>query len=99
MKRIRRDQLHIGVTVLVSRRIAARNFPKWSMTGFDEPESDYAKLRQLIDRMRAQVPERELRDHIDSVERRFTTVPLAPIASPWTLATTYEPGLSLDRSH
>ncbi len=99
LEEIRRDQCHVGLTVLVNRRIRVRSFAG-SMAYFDEPElGDYATLKQLIDRMRAKVSERELRDQIDCFERRFTVASLAPVASPWTLATTYAPGLTFDRSH
>jgi hypothetical protein len=93
MKRIRGDQRHVGVTLLVSRKIAARSFAAWSMAYFDEPGAgDYHTLTQLIDRMRAHVPEHALRDQIDCLERRFAIAALAPpkpIASPWTLASRY----------
>jgi len=99
LEEIRRDQCHIGLTVLVNRRIRVRSFAE-SMAYFDEPELvDYATLKQLIDRMRAKVNERELGDQIDCFERSFAVASLAPVASPWTLATTYAPGLTFDRSH
>ena len=100
MERIRRDQRHVGVTVLVNRKIAARSFDGWSMAYFEEPGlGDYETFKQLIDRMRAEVPERKLRDQIDCFERRFAVASLAPVASPWTLATSYEAGLALDGGH
>ena len=100
MARIRADQRHLGLTVLVNRKIAARSFAGWSMAYFDEPRlDDYETLRQLIDRMRAEVPERKLRDQIDCFEQRFAIAALAPVPSPWTLATSYETGLALDGSH
>jgi len=99
MDEIRRDQRHIGLTVLVNRKIAARSFAGW-MAYFDEPGlSDFETLKQLIERMRIKVPERKLRNQIDCFERRFAVAGLAPVASPWTLATSYESVLTLDRSH
>lgn len=100
MERIRRDQRHVGVSVLVNRKLAARGFDGWSMASFDEPKpGEYATFKHLVDRMRAAIPGRALRDQIDCFERRFAVAPVAPVASPWTLATSYEPGLTLDRRH
>jgi hypothetical protein len=95
---IRREQCHVGPTVLVNRKIRARSFPG-GMAYFAEPDlGDFATLKQLIDRMRAKVSERKLRDQINCFERRFTVASLAPVASPWTLADSYA-GLTFDRSH
>jgi hypothetical protein len=68
---IRRDPCHVGLTVLVNRKITARSFAG-GMAYFDEPDlGDFATLKQLIDRMRAKVSERKLRDQINCFERRF----------------------------
>ncbi len=100
MEQIRRDLRHVAVTVFVNRKITERSFAGWSMAYCDEPElGDYQTFKQLIDRMRVEIPERKLRDQIDCFERRFTVAALTPAASPWTLATTYQPSLTLDRSH
>ncbi len=99
LENMRRDQCHVGLTVLVNRKIAVRSFAGW-MAYFDEPAlGDYATLKQLIDRLRAKLTEPKLRDQIDCFERRFTVAALTPAASPWTLATTYQSSLTLDRSH
>lgn len=97
MARIRSDQRRVGVAVLVDRKIATRSFDGWSMAYVDEPRlGDYATLRDLVARMRVEVPEKKLRDQLDCFELRFA---VAPVASPWTLAGSYEPGLALDRRH
>jgi len=94
MQRIRRDQRHVGVTVMVSRKIAKRSFSDWSLAYYDEPRlGDYETLTQLIARLRAAVPERNIRDQIDCFERRFVVAATAPIeamASPWTVAARYK---------
>ena len=100
MGRIQRDHRHVGATVLVNRKISERSFSGWSMAYFEEPKlGEYETFTQLIDRMRAELPERKLRDQIDCFERRFAVAALAPAASPWTLAKSYDAGLTLDRSH
>jgi hypothetical protein len=96
---IRRHPCHVGLTVLVNRKITARSFAG-GMAYFDEPDlGDFATLKQLIDRMRAKVSERKLRDQINCFERRFTVASLAPVASPWTLADSYASALTFDRGH
>ena len=100
MDRIRRDQRHVSVTVLVNRRISARSLSGWSTACYDEPElSDYDTFRQMVERMRAEVPERHLREQLDCFERLFAVATVPPIVSPWTLVASYEPGLTLDRRH
>ncbi len=99
MEAIRHDHCHVGLTVLVNRKISARSFAG-GMAYFDEPDlGDFATLKQLIDRMRAKVTERKLRDQIYCFERRFTGAALAPVASPWTLADSYASALTFDRGH
>ena len=97
MKRIRGDRRHVGVAVLVDRKIDSCSFDGWSMAYVEEPKlGDYATLHDLVAQMRAAVPERKLREQIDCFERRFS---VAPVASPWTLAGRYTPGLTLDCRH
>ncbi len=99
LKAIRRDECHVGLTILVNRRIAARSFTGWTAY-FDEARlGDYATLKQLIDQMRRRVSDDKLRKQIDCFERRFTVASPAPVASPWTLANSYASGLTFDRSH
>ena len=100
MDRIRRDQRHVGVTALVNRKIGKRAFAQWSMAYFEEPKlGDYETLRQMIDRVRAEVSVPHLREQIDCFERLFAVGDSAPAPSPWTLATSYAPRLALDRGH
>ena len=97
IERIRRDQRHLGVSVLVERKIDKRSFASWSMIYRKEQHwGELATFRQLVEQMRAEIPEQKLRDQLDCFVRRFA---VRPVASPWTLATTYDPDLALNRSH
>jgi hypothetical protein len=99
LKAVRRDHCHVGVTVLVNRKITTRSFAG-GIAYFDEPSlGDFATLKQLIDRIRAKVSERKLREQINCFERRFTVASLAPVASPWTLADSYASALTFDGGH
>ena len=100
MRRIQHDQRHVGATVLINRKIAARSFSGWSMAYFEEPKlGEYDTFIQLIERMRAEIPEPKLRQQLDCFERLFAVKPATPVPSPWSLASSYEPRLTLDRSH
>jgi hypothetical protein len=105
MRRISRDDRHLGVTVLVKRRIDERSFRGWSMACCDHLDlGDFATLAELIDQVRSQVSGRKLRQQIDCFSRSFVlpsqAVPESPPApSPWTLASGYDSNLALDGSH
>ena len=99
LKAIRRDQCHLGVTVLVNRNIETRSFAG-PMAHFAEADLvPYATLKQLIDQVRARTVDRRLHEQIDCLERRFTIAQPTPRSTPWTVATSYAAGLTLDRSH
>ena len=100
VERIRRDRRHVGVSVLVDRKIARRSFGGWSMAfREDPPVGEYATLRELVAQMLAEVSEPKVRDQLDCFARRFAVEPAPPVESPWTLATTYDLGLALNRGH
>ena len=100
IERIRRDSRHLGVTVMVDRPIAKRGFASWSMAYREEPRLDeFATLQELVDQMRYHLPDAKLREQLDCFVRSFAVAPVQHISSPWTLATHYDPGLALDRSH
>ena len=105
MRRIRRDHRHLGVTLLVKRRIDERSFRGWSMACCDHMDlGDFATLAELVDRVRLQVSGRKLRQQIDCFARSFVVSPPAaparsPAPSPWTLASGYDSSLALDGGH
>jgi hypothetical protein len=101
MKRIRRDHRHLGVTVLIKRRIEARNFSDWSMVICDQlPPGEFVTLAAMVKQLQRQVGE-QLRAEIDCFARSFVMAPFAPapMPSPWTRASGYDAPLSLDRGH
>ena len=103
-KRILRDPRHLGVTLLVKRRIEERSFAGWSMACCDHLDlGHFATLADLLDQVRAQVSGRKLRQQIDCFARSFVVLPPAaaaapPAPSPWTVASGYS-RLSLDGGH
>ena len=104
MKRIIGDHRHLGVTLLVKRRIEERSFGGWSMACCDHLDlGHFATLADLIDQVRAQVSGRKLREQIDCFARSFVLPPPAaalppPAPSPWTVVSDYS-RLALDGGH
>ncbi len=99
LKALRRDQSHLGLTILINRKIQTRSFIG-PVAHFEEAGlGNFATLKQLIDRFRVRVIDRRLREEIDCFEQRFTVVPRTPVSTPWTFATSYGSSLTLDRSH
>jgi hypothetical protein len=102
MKRIRRDHRHLGVMVLVKRRIEARSFSDWSMVVCDQlPPGEFVTLATMVKQLQRQVGDSPLRAEIDCFARSFVMAPYtpAPMPSPWTRASGYDAPLSLDRGH
>ncbi|MDQ3077341.1 MAG: BLUF domain-containing protein [Pseudomonadota bacterium] len=84
---IRRDQRHVGVSVLVDRSVRARSFDGWSMAFREEPALDrFATFRELADQMIDQVPEARLRAQIDCFARIFAVSPVKAAGTPWSLS-------------
>jgi hypothetical protein len=103
-KRILRDPRHLGVTLLVKRRIDERSFAGWSMACCDHLDlGHFATLADLIDQVRTQVSGRKLRQQIDCFARSFVVPPpadlLPPAPSPWTVVSGYSGKLALDGGH
>ena len=104
MKRILRDPRHLGVTLLVKRRIETRSFGGWSMACCDHLDlGHFATLADMLDQVRSQVSGRKLREQIDCFARSFVLPPpadLRPMApSPWTVVSGYSGKLALDGGH
>ena len=100
LDRLCRDDRHVGVTVLVDRRIEQRSFDGWSMAFNAEPQlDDFASLRDLVGEMRAHLHGPRLRAQLDCFAQTFATTPLETDAAPWKLARRYPAGLAVDRGH
>jgi hypothetical protein len=100
LARIRRDRRHVGVTVLVDRRLPSRNFGSWSVLFDGEPDfGEFFTLGEMLRIMRAMVSDRSVREQIDCFTQLFVVNPLPPPPSPWTLAASYRERSALDRGH
>lgn len=100
MARIRRDDRHVGVTVLVRRPIERRSFAGWSMAFGAEPQLDeFATFHDLAGEMRTLVVDPRLRAQIDCFARTFTTAPLRIDATPWQSIQPYPADLAVNRAH
>ncbi len=98
--RLRRDDRHVGVTVLVHRRIEQRSFDGWSMAFGAEPQLDeFATLRDLAGEMRAHLADPKLRAQLDCFAQTFATAPLRVDAPPWKMVRNDPGGLAVDRAH
>jgi len=98
--RLRRDDRHVGVTVLVHRRIEQRSFDGWSMAFGTEPQLDeFATLRDLAGEMRAHLAEPRLRAQLDCFAQTFAIAPLRVDAAPWKMVQRLPDGLAVDRGH
>ena len=85
--RIRGDDRHVGVTVMVDRRIDQRSFRGWSMAFSAEPELDeFATFRDLAGVMRAHLDDPKLREQVDCFARTFATSPIRVDAPLWRIA-------------
>ena len=95
--RICRDPRHVGVSVLVDRKVSERSFEGWTMAYFDDPKlGEYATFGEMVETMLAELTDQRLRKQVTCFKQRFDT---AQGNSPWALAATYNAGLALDRSH
>ena len=85
--RIRGDERHVGVSVLVDRRIEERSFDGWSMAYSAEPELDeFATFLDLVGVMRAHIADRKLRQQVDCFANTFATSPMRVDAPLWRMA-------------
>lgn len=86
MARIRADWRHVGVTVLLNRKIPARSFDGWSMA-FRPQQSlaEFATFADLVKMMQNEVVDPRLRGQIRSFARDFAIQPIA-VNLPWKLA-------------
>ena len=100
LARLRRDDRHVGVTVLVHRPIEQRSFDGWSMAFGTEPQLDeFSTFRDLAGEMRAHIADPRLRSQLDCFAQTFATAPLRIAAAPWKLSQRDPADLSVDRGH
>ena len=99
LERLRLDQRHAGMAVLIARKISARAFLDWSATYFlPTPPDAQTSLTDMIERLRALTHDPLLSEQLDCLIRSFDVAPSAAVASPWTTAASYGAS-ALDRRH
>ncbi len=75
-RRLRADDRHLGMTVLIDRSVSERSFDGWSMAFAEAPDLDhFATLADLAGIMWGVVSDGRLRHQIDCFVRTFATPP------------------------
>jgi hypothetical protein len=76
LRRLRADQRHLAMTVLVDRRLKVPQFEGWSMACVEAAAvPEFATLRDLADTMRESVADPDLQDQIDCFVQSFAIFP------------------------
>ena len=79
LRRLRADDRHLAMSILVDRRTRGASFPGWSMAYAESPAlADFATLRDLAGVMWGTIPDAKLRAQVDCFVRTFATPPRAP---------------------
>lgn len=100
VKRLRQDQRHLGMSVLVDRVIPTRNFDGWSMAFARQPQlNEFATFGHLVAEMRVELTDAKLRDQLDCFARTFATAPSRLDAPLWKLAANDADDLAVDLGH
>ncbi len=98
--RIKRDDRHLGVTLLIDRPVSGPSFHGWSMGYHEEPRLDeFSTFQQLVDQMRVHITDEKLRNQLDCFARTFAVAPAPPGLSPWVPAPRDPGSLAVDRAH
>jgi len=100
MRRIRADDRHQSMTVLVDRRLEACAFGGWAMAHYDAPKlRDYATLGEMITLICAKMTDATLLQQLESFAQTFATGPVTRRLAPWTSPSCYLDPLALDSRH
>jgi hypothetical protein len=88
--RLRRDDRHLGMTILVDRHVDRPSFSGWSMAFTNEPQlGEYANFSDLVAKMRAGLTDAKLREQLDCFGQTFAS-DSARIPQPlWQIAKRY----------
>ena len=98
--RLRRDDRHVAMSVLIDRTIQGRNFDGWAMAFAKQPKLDeFATFDELVALMRAELSSAKLREQLDCFARTFSTAATRIDAPLWKLAANDPDDLSVDRRH
>ncbi len=72
--RLRRDDRHLGMTILLDRHVDRPSFSGWSMAFANEPRlGDYSTFSDLVAKMRVNLTDARLREKLDCFGRTFAT--------------------------
>ncbi|MEO6580827.1 MAG: BLUF domain-containing protein [Sphingomicrobium sp.] len=85
--RLRRDERHLGMGILIDRRVNERSFDRWSMAYAEEPQlGDFATFAEVAAQMRKQLPDDRLRQQLDCFVRTFASGSVSFDTPLWALA-------------
>ena len=98
--RLRRDDRHLGMTVMIDRKVVDRHFDGWSMAFAKEPRvHEYATFADLVAQMRRLIKDAKLREQLDCFARTFSSAKLRIEPPLWQLAANDEDDLAVDCGH
>ena len=98
--RLRRDDRHLAMSVLIDRQIDSRSFDGWSMAFKREPRlGEYATFDDIVAQMRRQITDAKLREQLDCFALTFSTAETRVDAPLWQLAANDQDGSAVDCGH
>ncbi len=96
--RLRRDERHLGMSILVDRPVKTRAFDGWSMAFAKEPRlGDYATFGEVVRQMRCQLTDAKLREQLDCFARTFSSKEVRIDAPLWQIISRDLDTMAVDR--
>ncbi len=98
--RLRRDERHLGMSVMVDRKVAVRSFDGWSMAFAKEPRlNEFGTFGELVAQMRREINDAKLREQLDCLARTFSSAQTGIDPPLWQLVANDEGCSAVDRGH
>ena len=98
--RLRRDDRHLGMSVLIDREVERRSFDGWSMIFKREPRlGEYATFDDIVAQMRHHITDAKLREQLDCFAMTFSTAETRVDAPLWQVAENDRDGSAVDGGH
>ena len=98
--RLRRDDRHLGMSVLVDRSIDRRSFDGWSMAFAKEARlGEYSTFGEVVAQMQRQLTDAKLREQLDCFARTFSSTPTRLETPLWQINTRGRDGSAVDSRH
>ena len=98
--RLRSDDRHLAMSILIDRKVDSRNFDGWSMAFKREPRlGEYATFAETVAQMRRQITDAKLREQLDCFALTFSTAETRVDAPLWQLAANDQDGSAVDCGH